>query len=63
MTRPEPEMENEESKDEFSMSVKQSTPTVLVNEIQVWSPEQSRISVVGDRIRLDSTPKTSRSRR
>ena len=52
----------EESKDEFSVSVKQSTPTV-VNEIQVWSPEQSRISVFGDRIRLDSTPKTSRSRR
>ena len=61
ITKPEPEME-EESKDEFSVSVKQSTPTV-VNEIQVWSPEQSRISVFGDRIRLDSTPKTSRSRR
>ena len=61
ITKPEPEIE-EESKDEFSVSVKQSTPTV-VNEVQVWSPEQSRISVFGDRIRLDSTPKTSRSRR
>ena len=55
-------MEEEQSKDEFDVSVKQSTPTV-VNEIQVWSPEQSRISVVGDRIRLDSTPKTRRNRR
>ena len=44
---------------ETNISVKQSTPTT--GQVLLHSPDQSRISMIGQRLRNDSTP-TSRQR-